>query len=75
MRGGSYSHNALLELDETIKDDFRNMLATRLTKPRGENSRFDIIFAAFNIVNARIVWASYPETEGLTLESIDYLFR
>lgn len=34
-----------------------------------------IIFAIFNFVNAYIVWAFYPETAGLTLESVDDLFR
>lgn len=34
-----------------------------------------IIFAVFNFVNAYIVWAFYPETAGLTLESVDDLFR
>ena len=34
-----------------------------------------IIFAAFNIVIAAIVWACYPETAGIPLESIDDLFR
>lgn len=34
-----------------------------------------IIFAVFNFVNAYIIWAFYPETAGLTLESVDELFR
>ena len=34
-----------------------------------------VIFAALNLVNASLVWAFYPETAGLTLESIDKLFR
>jgi hypothetical protein len=33
-----------------------------------------IIFAVFNLVCAVIVWLFYPETMGLTLESIDLLF-
>ena len=34
-----------------------------------------IIFSVFNFVNACIVWAFYPETAGLTLDSIDGVFR
>ena len=34
-----------------------------------------IIFGVFNFVNACIMWAFYPETTGLTLESVDDLFR
>ena len=34
-----------------------------------------IISAVFNFVNTCIVWGLYPETAGLTLESVDDLFR
>ena len=33
-----------------------------------------IVFAALNSVDACIAWAFYPETAGLTLESVDSLF-
>lgn len=33
-----------------------------------------IIFAVLNIANAIIVWCFYPETAGLTLESVDRIF-
>lgn len=48
-----------------------------ITPPALENIgwRTYVIFAALNLVNASLVWAFYPETAGLTLESIDKLFR
>ena len=48
-----------------------------ITPPALDNIgwRTYIIFAAFNIVIAAIVWACYPETAGIPLESIDDLFR
>ena len=48
-----------------------------ITPPALENIgwRTYVIFAVLNLVNTSIVWAFYPETAGLTLESIDTLFR
>ena len=48
-----------------------------ITPPALQNIgwRTYVIFAALNLVNASLVWAFYPETAGLTLESIDKLFR
>jgi len=36
--------------------------------------RFYLIWAAFNLVNAVIVWLFYPETGGLMLEAVDHVF-
>lgn len=36
--------------------------------------RFYIIFAAFNLANAVIVWFFYVETSGKTLEEVDMMF-
>lgn len=49
----------------------------QLTPPALRNIGYKtyIIFAVLNFVNAYIVWAFYPETAGLTLESVDDLFR
>lgn len=33
-----------------------------------------IIFAVFNVVAASMVWCFYPETTGLSLETIDVIF-
>lgn len=48
-----------------------------ITPPALQNIgwRTYVIFAVLNLVNTSIVWAFYPETAGLTLESIDTLFR
>ncbi|KAI0725550.1 hypothetical protein C8Q72DRAFT_588551 [Fomitopsis betulina] len=54
-----------------------NFLVVEITPPALENIgwRIYVIFAVLNLVNTGIVWAFYPETAGLTLESIDTLFR
>ena len=48
-----------------------------ITPPALQNIgwRTYVIFAVLNLVNTTIVWAFYPETAGLTLESTDTLFR
>lgn len=57
-------------------DFLGNFLVVEITPPALQNIgwRTYIIFAVFNLVNAAIVWAVFPETAGLTLESIDRLF-
>ncbi len=35
---------------------------------------FYVVWAAFNLVNAVVVWLCYPETGGLTLEAVDSVF-
>ena len=49
----------------------------QITQPALRNIGYKmyIIFAVFNFVDACIVWAFYPKTAGLTLESVDDLFR
>ncbi|OCH85490.1 general substrate transporter [Obba rivulosa] len=58
-------------------DFLGNFLVVEITPPALQNIGYKtyIIFAVLNFVNAVIVWAFYPETAGLTLESIDRLFR
>lgn len=53
------------------------MQVVQITPPALRNIGYKtyLIFAVFNFVNAYIVWAVYPETAGLTLESVDSLFR
>lgn len=48
-----------------------------ITPPALDNIKWRtyIIFAVFNVVIAAIVWACYPETSGIPLESIDDMFR
>ncbi|KAK3386710.1 general substrate transporter [Podospora didyma] len=36
--------------------------------------KFYLIWAAFNLANAVIVWMFYPETGGLMLEAVDHVF-
>ncbi len=36
--------------------------------------RFYVVWAVFNLSNAIIVWLFYPETGGLTLETVDRVF-
>ena len=54
-----------------------SLQVVQITPPALRNIGYKtyIIFAVFNFVNACIVWAFYPETAGLTLESVDDLFR
>lgn len=35
---------------------------------------FYLVWAAFNLVNAIVVWMLYPETGGLMLEAVDHVF-
>ncbi|KAH0828152.1 putative sugar transporter [Lanmaoa asiatica] len=58
-------------------DFLGNFVVVQITPPALRNIGYKtyIIFAVFNFVNAYIVWAFYPETAGLTLESVDDLFR
>jgi len=58
-------------------DFLGNFLVVEITPPALQNIgwRTYVIFAAFNIILAAIVWCCYPETAGQTLESIDELFR
>ncbi|KAK3680832.1 general substrate transporter [Podospora appendiculata] len=35
---------------------------------------FFLVWAAFNLVNAAVVWLFYPETGGLALEAVDFVF-
>ncbi|CAK7200478.1 hypothetical protein SEUCBS139899_003174 [Sporothrix eucalyptigena] len=53
-----------------------NFLVVEITPPALQNIgwRTYVIFAVFNIVNAVIVWAFFPETAGVTLEAMDRLF-
>ena len=57
-------------------DFLGNFLVVEITPPALQNIGYKtyIIFAVFNVVNAVIVWALYPETAGSTLELIDFLF-
>lgn len=57
-------------------DFLGNFIVVEITPPALQNIGYKtyVIFAVFNIVNAMIVWALYPETAGSTLESIDFLF-
>lgn len=57
-------------------DFLGNFIVVEITPPALQNIGYKtyIIFAIFNVVNAMIVWAFYPETAGSTLESIDFLF-
>ena len=57
-------------------DFLGNFIVVEITPPALRNIGYKtyIIFAVFNIVNAMIVWAFYPETAGSTLESIDFIF-
>ncbi|KAL6719049.1 hypothetical protein ACLMJK_003284 [Lecanora helva] len=57
-------------------DFLGNFVVVEITPPALRNIGYKtyVIFAVFNIVNAMIVWAFYPETAGSTLESIDFLF-
>jgi len=61
----------------TAADFLGNFVVVQITPPAIRNIGYKtyIIFAVFNFVNAYIVWALYPETAGLTLESVDDLFR
>ena len=57
-------------------DFLGNFLVVEVT-PVGVSSigwRFYVIWAVLNLVNAVIVWAVYPETAGLQLESVDRIF-
>lgn len=36
--------------------------------------RFYLVWAAFNLFNAVVVWLFYPETGGLMLETVDHVF-
>ncbi|EMD39461.1 hypothetical protein CERSUDRAFT_121739 [Gelatoporia subvermispora B] len=58
-------------------DFLGNFMVVEITPPALQNIGYKtyIIFAVLNFVNAIIVWAFYPETAGLTLESIDRLFQ
>ncbi|KAH0825910.1 putative sugar transporter [Lanmaoa asiatica] len=58
-------------------DFLGKLVVVQITPPALRNIGYKtyIIFAVFNFVNAYIVWAFYPETAGLTLESVDDLFR
>ncbi|KAF8436605.1 major facilitator superfamily domain-containing protein [Boletus edulis BED1] len=58
-------------------DFLGNFVVVQITPPALRNIGYKtyIIFAVFNFVNAYIVWAFYPETAGLTLESVDDIFR
>ncbi|KAG9309221.1 general substrate transporter [Chiua virens] len=58
-------------------DFLGNFVVVQITPPALRNIGYKtyIIFAVFNFINAYIVWAFYPETAGLTLESVDDLFR
>ncbi|KAF8134252.1 general substrate transporter [Boletus edulis] len=58
-------------------DFLGNFVVVQITPPAITNIGYKtyLIFAVFNFVNAWIVWAFYPETAGLTLESIDDIFR
>ena len=53
-----------------------NFVVVEITPPALQNIgyRTYVIFAVLNVVNAVVVWAFYPETAGLTLEGVDYLF-
>lgn len=57
-------------------DFLGNFLVVEITPPALKNIGYKtyIIFAVLNIVNAIIVWCFYPETAGITLESVDHLF-
>jgi len=57
-------------------DFLGNFLVVEVT-PVGVKSigfGFYLIWAAFNLINAVIVWLFYPETANMPLESIDLLF-
>ncbi|KAH9840860.1 uncharacterized protein C8Q71DRAFT_427326 [Rhodofomes roseus] len=58
-------------------DFLGNFLVVEITPPALDNIKWRtyIIFAVFNAVIAAIVWACYPETSGIPLESIDDMFR
>ncbi|OZJ02831.1 hypothetical protein BZG36_04352 [Bifiguratus adelaidae] len=57
-------------------DFLGNFIVVQITPPALANIGYKtyIIFAVLNIANAVIVWIFYPETAGLTLESVDVLF-
>ncbi|KAM0804459.1 general substrate transporter [Usnea florida] len=58
-------------------DFLGNFIVVEITPPALQNIGYKtyIIFAVLNIVNAVVVWAFYPETAGLTLEGVDFLFQ
>lgn len=53
-----------------------NFLVVEVTPVGVQNIGFGfyLIWAAFNLINAIIVWLFYPETANMPLESIDLLF-
>lgn len=55
---------------------FNELKVVEITPPALENIGYKtyIIFAVLNVVTAIICWVFYPETAGLSLESIDELF-
>lgn len=57
-------------------DFLGNFLVVEVTPPGIKNLgyRFYIVWAVLNIANATIVWLFYPETAGIPLEQIDFLF-
>lgn len=57
-------------------DFLGNFLVVEITPPAIENIGYKtyIIFAVFNVISAMICWFFYPETAGLSLESIDSIF-
>lgn len=58
-------------------DFLGNFIVVEITPPALQNIGYKtyIIFAVLSIVNAMVVWAFYPETAGLTLEGVDFLFE
>jgi hypothetical protein len=57
-------------------DYLGNFLVVEITPPAFDNIGYKIyiVFAILNLANAVICWLFYPETSGLTLESVDSLF-
>lgn len=76
----NYLGNFLVRTQLPVKSlatDMSALQVVEITPPALENIgwRIYVIFAVLNLVNTGVVWAFYPETAGLTLESIDTLFR
>lgn len=60
----------------TAVDFLGNFLVVEVSPPGLKNLgwKYYLIFGAFNLVNAVIVWCFYPETGGIPLEAMDQLF-